>query len=103
MPHEIEGSAGDIRNGSYRAVRLFLSERGTKTVDTGVAVYMEGAGAVGYGGPIQGKTKVDGAANSARISRTIFSIAGVKSYLTPFRRKAVRGRIRLDKSGGNFR
>ena len=61
---EIEGSAADISNGPYRAVRLFLFECGravrlflfecgTKTINTGVAVHAEGAGAVGYGVPVR--------------------------------------------------
>ena len=50
VPLEIEGSAADISNGPYRAVRLFLLERGTKAV---VAVHVEGAGAVDYGAPVR--------------------------------------------------
>ena len=53
MPLRIEGSDADISNGSHRAVRFFLFERGTKTVDAGVAVHVEGAGAVGYGVPVR--------------------------------------------------
>ena len=53
MPLGIEGSAADISNGPYRAVRLFLFERGTKTVDAGVTVHVEGAGAVGYSVPVR--------------------------------------------------
>ena len=47
-----------------------------------------------------GKTKIDGAASSALVWRRITSVAGVKMYLTPFRGRAVRGRILLDRSGG---
>ena len=43
-----------------------------------------------------GKTKIGGLASSARISRTI--ILCVNSNLTPFLRRDVIGRIRLDKS-----
>ena len=50
---EIEGSPADIITGQYRAVRSFLFERGTKPADEGVAVYMEGAGAVGYSVRVQ--------------------------------------------------
>ena len=53
MPLGIERSAADTSNGPYRAVRLFLVGRGTKPVDAGVAVHVEGAGAVGYGVPVR--------------------------------------------------
>ena len=49
----IEGSAVDMRNGPYRAVRVFRHECGTKSVNAGVAVRMRGAGAVGYGVPLR--------------------------------------------------
>ena len=49
MPLGIEGIVADIRDGPYRTERLFLFERGTKTPDTGVAVHVEGTGAVGCG------------------------------------------------------
>ena len=51
VPLGIEGRAPDTSNESYRAVRLFLFKRGPKTVGAGVAVHVEGAGAVGYGVP----------------------------------------------------
>ena len=49
MPLGIEGSAADGTNGPHRGVRLFLFECGSKTVDEGVAVHLEEAGAVSYG------------------------------------------------------
>ena len=52
MPLGIVGSAADISNGPYRAVRLFLFERSSKTVDAGVTVYVEGTGAVGDSVPV---------------------------------------------------
>ena len=48
-----------------------------------------------------GNTKMVGAAISARISRTITSMATVNSSLTPFLRREVIGRIRLDRSRRN--
>ena len=51
-PLGIEASAADVSDGPHCAVRLFLFERSTKTVDARVAVHMEGAGSVGYGVPI---------------------------------------------------
>ena len=37
----IEGSPTAVGDGSHRAVRLLLFERGTKNIDAGVAVYVE--------------------------------------------------------------
>ena len=50
---EIKGSPADTSNGLYRAVLLFLFVRGTKTVDAGVTVHVEGAAAVGYSAPVR--------------------------------------------------
>ena len=49
------------------------------------------------------KTRIGGVASSARISRTIFSIAGVNANLTPFRRSELTGWNLLDKSGKKLR
>ena len=95
MPLGIEGSAADISNGTYRADRLFLFERGTKTVDTGVAVH-------GYSVPLREDQSWWGSEIGNDLANKT-SMAGVKSYLTPFGIRAVRGRIRLDRSGRNLR
>ena len=44
MPLGIEDSAADIRNGPYKAARLVLFKRGTKTFDADVAVHVKGRG-----------------------------------------------------------
>ena len=49
-----------------------------------------------------GKTRTGGVVSSAKISRTNFSIAGVKATLNPFRRSALIGRSLFDKSGKKF-
>ena len=49
-----------------------------------------------------GKANVGRAASPARIWRKKPSIAGATPYLTPFRRRAARGHIRLNKSGKEF-
>ena len=47
-PLGFEGIVAGIRNGLFRAARLFLFARDTKTVDATVTVPVEEAGAVGY-------------------------------------------------------
>ena len=102
VPLGIEGSAADISHGPYPGVRLLLFEHGTKTVDAGVAEHVEGAGAVGYGVPVMEDQNRWGSELGEDLADDNI-IAGVKTYLTPFRRRAVRGRIRLDRSGRNLR
>ena len=102
VPLGIEGSPADVCDGPHCAVRLLLFESSTKTVDARVAIHVEGAGAVGYGVTV-GETEPSGVASSARSSRTITSMAGVNSNLTPFLRREVIGRIRLDKTHRNLR
>ena len=89
MPLGIEGSAADIRNGSYRAARLLLFKGGTKTVHTGVAVHAEGAGAASATASQYGKNKIGGTAISARTS---FG----KSYAILVRKRAAKERTLFD-------
>ena len=53
VPLRIEISAADISNGPYRAIQLFLFNRGTRTVDAGVTLHAKGAGAFTYSAPVR--------------------------------------------------
>ena len=55
MPFRVEGSSADVRDGFYVTVRLRLFESGSEPVETGVAVHVKLACAVGHGVPIRGK------------------------------------------------
>ena len=85
MPLRVERSSTDMRDGFHGTVRLLLFEGGAKPVYASVTVHVERTRAVGDSVPI-GETRIGGVASSARISRTIFPIAGVNANLTPFRR-----------------
>ena len=75
--------AADIWNGPSRTVRLSLFERGIKTVDTGVAVHVKGAGVVSYGAPVRegqlvGQRAID--RNSTKTQSSIYTDRFQRQY-----------------------
>ena len=94
-------SASHVDDGSDRAVKLFLFERGSKAVGAGITMQVEQSRLVYNSIPIK-KTSVCGTVSSARREQTSFSIVGVTLNVAPFLSAAVIGRIRLAMLGRNL-
>ena len=95
-PFVVEGGAADEDDGADGTARLFLLEGCPEPVDAGVAVKAKRAEAVGDGVPVR-VDQVRGVAASLRVWRTMSSISGVKTNLTPCLSRALMGRSQLDR------
>ena len=102
MPLIIEGNAADVSDEPHGAVRLLLSSAPPNPSMHAPQYTLKGR-EPSTTASRSGKTKMGGAASSATISRTISSKASVNANLTPFPRREVIGRIRLDKSRRDLR
>ena len=90
----VERGTADVCNGADGTVRLFLFQGRTQTVCAGIAVYAERAGFVDDRIPVREDKGRGTGANSARSSRIMRSMSGVKAKAATFLRRPIAGRIR---------
>ena len=88
----LERSAADEHDGADGIVVLLVFENSAEAVHTGITVEKR-AGVVGDA--VSVRVRTGGVNNSATSSRTMASMAEVRTNLTPCFRREVMGRIRL--------